>query len=47
MGMTTYRLLEPGDEVVPVLLLLQTGERHLSTRDVLGEVLATAIVHDQ
>ena len=45
--MTTYRLLEPGDEVVPVLLLLQTSERHLSTRDVLGEVSATGIVHAQ
>ena len=31
----TYRLLEPGDEVVPVLLLLETRERHLRTRDVL------------
>ena len=32
---TTYRLLEVGDEVVPVLLLLETSERHLRTGDVL------------
>ena len=45
--MTTYRLLEPGDEVVPVLLLFQTSERHLSARDVLGEVSVTGRVHAQ
>ena len=31
----TYRLLEVGDEVVAVLVLLQAGERHLGTRNVL------------
>ena len=31
----THVLLEPGDEVVPVLVLLQTGERHLGSRNVL------------
>lgn len=33
-------LLEVGDEVVPVLGLLETGEGHLGTRDVLLGVLA-------
>lgn len=32
----TYRLLEVGDEVVAVLVLLQTSERHLGARDVLN-----------
>lgn len=32
---TTYRLLEVGDELVPVLVLLETGERHLRAGDVL------------
>ena len=32
---TTYRLLEVGDKVVPVLVLLQASERHLGTGDVL------------
>ncbi len=31
----TYRILKPSDEVVPVLLLLETSKRHLGTRDVL------------
>ena len=31
----TYRLLEPSDEVVAVLLLLETSERHLCARNVL------------
>lgn len=33
----TYRLLEVGDEVVAVLVLLETSERHLGTRNVLEE----------
>ena len=32
---TTYRLLEVGDELVPVLVLLETGEGHLRAGDVL------------
>lgn len=31
----TDRLLEVGDEVVPVLLLLETSERHFRTGNVL------------
>lgn len=33
------RLLEPGDEVIPVLFLLQTSECHLGAGDVLFGVL--------
>ena len=33
----TYRLLKVGDEVVTILVLLETSERHLSTGDVLEE----------
>ena len=36
---STYLLLEPGDEVVAVLLLLQAGEGHFGTRDVLRRVV--------
>lgn len=32
---TTYGILQPCDEVIAVLLLLQTCERHLGARDVL------------
>lgn len=32
---STYRVLEIGNEIVPVLVLLKTGERHLGSRDVL------------
>lgn len=35
-----YRLLEPGDEVIPVLFLLQTSECHLGAGDVLHGVIA-------
>jgi hypothetical protein len=31
-----YRFLEPSDEVIAVLLLLETGEGHLGTRNILG-----------
>ncbi len=31
----TYRILEVGDEIVPILVLLETSERHLGTGDVL------------
>lgn len=35
----THSRLEVGDEIVAVLLLLETGERHFGTRNVLeGEV---------
>ena len=33
---TTYRLLHVGDEVVPVIVLLETSEGHLRAGDVLG-----------
>ena len=36
---TTYRLLEVGDEVVPVLVLLETTEGHLGTGNELLGVL--------
>lgn len=35
MTRTTYLLLEIGDDVLPVLLLLQASEGHLGTRDIL------------
>lgn len=35
----TYLLLEPGDEVVTVLLLLQASKGHFGTRDVLRRVM--------
>jgi hypothetical protein len=34
----TYRFLEPGDKVIPVLVLLQTSECHLGAGDVLHGV---------
>lgn len=33
------RLLQPRDEIIAVLFLLETGERHFRTRDVLFRVL--------
>ena len=36
----THVLLEPGDEVVPVLVLLQTSKRHLGARNVLGGAMS-------
>lgn len=35
----TYLLLEPGDEVVAVLLLLQASKGHFGTRDILRRVI--------
>lgn len=35
MSRTTYLLLEIGDDVLPVFLLLQASEGHLGTRDIL------------
>lgn len=37
MTRTTYLLLEIGDDVLPVLLLLQASEGHLGTRDILRD----------
>ena len=38
-GWVTHGLLHVGDQVVPVLGLLETGKGHLGTRDVLLGVL--------
>lgn len=35
----TYLLLEPGDEIVTVLLLLQASKGHFGARDVLRRVM--------
>ena len=37
----TYSLLQVGDEVIAVLILLQTGKGHLRTRDVLSTFVAS------
>ena len=34
---TTYLLLQVGDEVIAILILLQASERHLCTGDVLWD----------
>lgn len=34
---SAYRLLEPGNEVIAVLFLLETREGHLGTRNVLKD----------
>lgn len=41
----TYSILHPGDEVVTILVLLETSEGHLGTGDVL-DAPSALFIHD-
>ena len=43
----TYRFLEPGDKVIPVLLFLQTSECHLGAGDVLQSSSVLDLLNNQ